>query len=29
MLAELEANLEDRICRLSIPEGPAYEERSR
>lgn len=29
MLAELEANLEDRICRLSIPEGSAHEERSR
>jgi hypothetical protein len=29
VLAEVEARLEDRICRLAIPEAPAYEERQR
>ena len=29
VLAELEARLEDRICRLPIPEEPAHEEPSR
>ena len=29
MLAELEARLEDRICRLTIPDAPANEEPSR
>ena len=29
VLAELEARLEDRICRLVIPEEPSHEERSR
>jgi hypothetical protein len=29
VLAELEARLEDRICRLVIPDDPAHEERPR